>query len=603
MTSTLRQLAELLDPRQKRRFVGLAIFGGCNAVLEAFGAGLLYLLIGTLVESGESVSSGSVERIRNGLPEMSTTSFVYVMAGLTGVFFLVKNTSSMVEIWKRNSWANREAANMASRLFTQYLHMPMAFHHQTQSSELTRTALGATDLTYRVTLTALASLISETMATCALLAILLLAAPELTPFVLVGLGATVFVLYRSVRRHLDQWGEEGQVLVADAYRYMTEGLGGIRETKLLGAESFFVSRFSRAKGRNAQLAAQSTTLSQASRLVLETLFVGAMIAMVIVLTVSDAPASQATSTLAIFAYAGFRLMPSANRVLQAMADLQSGRAAISLIGDDVRAAAAQGAASSVSTAAVEPLPFERAIVADHVTYAFHEGATPALSDVSFTVAKGATVGIVGRSGAGKSTLVDILSGLLSPDSGRVEVDGFDVHDDLGRWSRQIGYVSQTAFLRDATLRENIAFAIEPSEIDDEAVEEALNLAQLGPFVDSLPLGIETEVGESGVRLSGGQRQRVAIARALYRRPAVLIFDEATSALDTRTEAELSRAIESLAGQRTLIIVAHRLSTVRRCDQIFCFENGHLVGGGTFDELSSEDGLFRHLLTGDAVQAS
>jgi len=238
------------------------------------------------------------------------------------------------------------------------------------------------------------------------------------------------------------------------------------------------------------------------------------------------------------------------------------------------------------------LRFERAIVLDRVSYQYEAGAAPVLTDVSLTIRRGESVGIVGATGAGKSTLIDLVLGLLEPTGGSISVDGVDIARARRAWQRRIGYVPQAAFLFDDTIARNVALGVRPAEIDAARLADALRMAQLAEFVATLPDGVDAQIGERGIRLSGGQRQRVAIARALYRQPEVLVFDEATAALDNQTEREVTRAIEGLRGQKTLVIIAHRLTTVRHCDTLVFLRAGRVDAIGPFDRLLEESAEFR-----------
>jgi ATP-binding cassette, subfamily B, bacterial PglK len=320
----------------------------------------------------------------------------------------------------------------------------------------------------------------------------------------------------------------------------------------------------------------------------ETVFVGGLLLVSLLVTLRHEP-SGALPLLGLYAYAGFRVIPSANRIMTYVNDLRYSRAWI----HDLRAdLAALPAPPPAPAGAAEPIRFGRELALERVSYAYAGAGDAVLTGVELTIARGESIGIVGPSGAGKSTLVDLLLGLLEPTAGRITVDGRDIASALGSWQRHIGYVPQEPFLLDDTIRRNVAFGIADADVDDRRVTTALRRAQLAEFVGGLRDGLDTLLGERGTRLSGGQRQRVAIARALYHDPEVLVFDEATSALDTTTERELIDSLEALRGVKTLVVIAHRLSTVRRCDRLALLRDGRLADVGSYDELIERDAAFR-----------
>lgn len=290
-------------------------------------------------------------------------------------------------------------------------------------------------------------------------------------------------------------------------------------------------------------------------------------------------------TLGLFATAAFRLLPSANRLAMAVQQIRFAQAHTETLRAEV-----QAAGRYFGTAQGSPLTIGQAIRLVDVNYRYDGGHVNALTDVSLVIPEGQSIGFIGESGSGKSTLVDVILGLLPPVSGHVLVDDSDIHDHLSGWLANVGYVPQSIFLTDDTIRRNVAFGVDDERVDETAVDRAIRAARLDEFVGSLPAGKQTVVGERGVRLSGGQRQRIGIARALYRDPQVLILDEATSALDGPTEKEVMAAVNALHGQKTLIIVAHRLTTVANCDVLYRLENGRVVASGSLAHVCQDAGL-------------
>ena len=317
------------------------------------------------------------------------------------------------------------------------------------------------------------------------------------------------------------------------------------------------------------------TLQPLPRLWLEMLAVTGLATLVLTLLVLGHELGAVLPTLGLFAAAAFRLMPSVNRVLTSFQSLRYGLPVINTLHREFELEP-----SAINEAGTTPTPFGETIEFDRVSYTYATAHTSALEDLSVVIRRGESVGVIGTSGAGKSTFVDVLLGLLTPDSGAVLVDGVDIQHSLRSWRDQIGYVPQSIFLTDDSLRNNVAFGLPAAQVDETAVWRAIRAAQLEEFVNSLPEGLDTVVGERGVRLSGGQRQRIGIARALYHDPSVLVLDEATSSLDTATEREVMQAVSALHGAKTILIVAHRLSTVEHCDRLYRIERGRVVETGT-----------------------
>jgi ABC-type multidrug transport system fused ATPase/permease subunit len=355
----------------------------------------------------------------------------------------------------------------------------------------------------------------------------------------------------------------------------------VKEVKIAGRESFFETRLRAARRSLAQLRRQRAAMASALRLGIEAILIASMLLIVLVVTLRGDSGADTVSVLALFAYAGFRAVPSANRIMLNAGYLREGKPFAEAVSADFEKLRP---GTSRSHGPEPTMDFRQSIACENVSFVYEDAARPALKDITLTIRSGESVGIVGPTGSGKSTLVDVLLGLLRPTSGRVLIDGDDLIGYERAWQRLIGYVPQDPYLLDDTLRRNIAFGVPDSTIDEQRLARACSLAQLDEFLRQLPEGLETAVGEDGVRLSGGQRQRVAIARALYQEPEVLVFDEATAALDNQTEREVTRAIAALHGQRTLIVIAHRLTTVESCDRLFFLRDGQLAGVGPYAEL-------------------
>jgi ABC-type bacteriocin/lantibiotic exporter with double-glycine peptidase domain len=482
--------------------------------------------------------------------------------------------------WQQVRFVSRLQADIARRLFTTYLTQPWPFHLQRNSSELVRNISEIPTLA--LTCIGLLSTLAESMIMVGILGLLLWFEP--TGAIVVGslMAAATWVLERVSRNRLVQWGQSFHHHAKLGYKSMLEGLGGAKDVKMRGCEKLFIDQFS--VHRNAQVLMQGRQMlfNQVPRLWYELLAVAALCALTAVMDWQGKSNRAMIPTLGLFAAAAFRMLPSVNRLASAAQNLRFSTAVIDTVASELKLGG-----ENISEDLPRPLAFENTISIDRVTFRYPGAAVDSLSDVSLRIAKGESVGIVGGSGAGKSTLVDVILGLLTPHRGRVLVDGRDISADVRSWQATIGYVPQTIYLCDDTLRRNIAFGIPDDRIDEAAFTRAVHAAQLHAFIATLPQGAETLVGEQGVRLSGGQRQRIGIARALYHDPTVLVLDEATSALDNATESSVMEAVDALHGVKTLIIVAHRLTTVGNCDVIYKLDHGKVVKTGTFAEVFSK----------------
>jgi ABC-type multidrug transport system fused ATPase/permease subunit len=360
-------------------------------------------------------------------------------------------------------------------------------------------------------------------------------------------------------------------------QHLQQGLGGVKDVKILGRESQFLAEYDFHNVAAARVHQRQFALQNLPRLWLELLGVVVLAALVLTMLAQGKPVDALIPTLGLFAAAAFRLMPSINKVLMAIQGLRFAQPVIETIYGELSLPCEFPAAARGTGPA---LPFRRELKIDSLGYRYPGAGTSSLAKVSLNIPRGTSVGFIGGSGAGKSTLIDVILGLLTPSEGSISVDGVDIHDNLRGWQSQIGYVPQHIYLIDDSLRRNVAFGVAPEKIDETAVLRAIKAAQLDEFVSQLPDGLSTKVGERGVRLSGGQRQRIGVARALYHDPAVLVLDEATSALDTVTEHRVMESVRNLRGEKTILIVAHRMSTVEHCDSIVRLAHGEVVEMGS-----------------------
>jgi ABC-type multidrug transport system fused ATPase/permease subunit len=422
-------------------------------------------------------------------------------------------------------------------------------------------------------------LVTESLVVLGLSVLLLLVEPVGALIVVSVIGAAAWLFHRLTRNHIERWGKERLFHDGFRFQHLQQGLSAVKDVKLLGREEEFLAQYRRHNKLSARAARLQSTIQQLPRLWLEVLAVAGLAALVLVMLGQGRDIGTILPTLAVFGAAAFRLMPTVNRMISSVQSLRYGLSVIDTLYEEFKLYV-----PVPSSVVREKLSFEDALEVENVWFKYSGASEPSIQNLSVMIRKGESIGFIGPSGAGKSTLIDLLLGLLEPDSGEIKLDGTNILNALRSWQDQIGYVPQSMFLTDDSLRRNVAFGLAEEQIDEAAVWRALRAAQLDGFVQTLPDGLDTVVGERGVRLSGGQRQRIGIARALYHDPSVLVLDEATSSLDTMTENSVMQAVRSLKGSKTIIIVAHRLSTVEYCDRLYRLESGKVVEQGKPGEM-------------------
>lgn len=569
--STARKIWGALTSSEQRGAVVLLCLMLIGMVLETLGAGLVVPALALLTQRDFAGHYPSLQPVLQALGNPSQQNLIIGgMLALVGVY-LIKAGFLAFLAWRQTRFAFGMQAQLSQQLFKVYLFQPYTFHLQRNSAQLINNAVTEVTMFIHNGMIPGMLLLTESLVVLGLCSLLLVVEPWGALIVVGVLGTASGGFYRLTRGRIKRWGMARQHHDGQRMQHLQQGLGGAKEVKLLGRESDFLAQYRVHNTESGRIGGRMYTLQQFPRLWLELLAVSGLTILVISMLAQDRALEAVLPTLGLFAACAFRLMPSINRVLGAVQSLRYGLPVIDVLHEELNLATPKVADTpSLSTTFHDVLELCR------ITYAYPGAVEPALKDISLAIQRGESVGFIGASGAGKSTLVDILLGLLTPDTGEIRVDGKDIQTNLRNWQDQIGYVSQSIFLTDDTLRRNVAFGLPNEEIDDVAVRHAIRAAQLEEFATSLPDGLQTFVGERGVRLSGGQRQRIGIARALYHDPPVLVLDEATSSLDAETERGVMQAITALQGTKTIIIVAHRLSTVDHCNRLYRLHEGRLV---------------------------
>jgi ATP-binding cassette, subfamily B, bacterial PglK len=546
--------------------------------LEMLGIGLVVPALMLMTRSGAGTTAPWIVEVLDSLGNPSRENLVmYGMLALVGVY-AVKSLFLAFLAWKQMQFVYGAQEDVSQRLFQTYLRQPYAFHLQRNSAQLISNAVNEVHVFSHVTLTSGLMLMTELLVLIGIASVLLVVEPVGALVVVATVGVLTGGFHFASKGAVLRWGSARQIHDERRIQHLQQGLGGAKDVLLLGREREFLQQYRAHNSGSARAGALEHTLLQMPRLGLELLAVIGLAILVFIMLGRGAAIETILPTLGLFAAAGFRMLPSVNRVMISGQNVRYALPVVSRLHEEL--------ALGIRPLADEPAPlrFERRLRFVDTGFSYAGSAQPALQQVNLEIRRGTTVGLIGDSGAGKSTLVDVLLGLLQANAGRVEVDDVDVASDNRAWQRNIGYVPQAIFLTDDTLRRNIAFGVAPDLIDETAIARALQAAQLDEYVASLPDGLDTMVGERGVRLSGGQLQRIGIARALYHDPPVLVLDEATSSLDTATERGVMRAVRALHGRKTIVIVAHRLSTLQDCDRIFRLEGGRIVAEGDAAEM-------------------
>jgi ABC-type bacteriocin/lantibiotic exporter with double-glycine peptidase domain len=574
---TIFSIWSVLTAPQRRGAAALLGLMLCSMLFEMLGIGMVVPALAFMVQDKAVTDSQLLEPWIAWLGHPTTNQLILGGLLLLLVIYVLKSCFLVFVAYTQSRFVSQLQASMSRRLFETYLGQPWAFHLQRNSAELIRNIDNIQQ--FGITCTSLLTLIAELLIMLGILGLLVWC--ETVGAIVVGTVLCVSTFfYDSITRHrLAHWGRRRYAHAERYVKHMQEGLGGAKDVKILGCEQHFIDRFTTDATGLAQMTGRQSLFQQIPRLWYELLAVTALCLLTGVMIWQGKPLQSFVPTLGLFATAAFRLLPSANRLSMAMQQIRFAKAQTETLKQELALAVRKPGAATNSKMA-----FRNAIDINHVCYRYDASHADSLKDVTIRIAHGSSVGLIGGSGAGKSTLVDIILGLLPTTSGKVLVDGIDIQDNIRGWQGLVGYVPQSIYLSDDTLRRNVAFGIANENIDEALVARAIRTAQLDVFVASLPQGLETLVGERGVRLSGGQRQRIGIARALYRDPDVLVLDEATSALDNETEKEVMAAVNSLHGMKTLVIVAHRLSTVAECDILYRLDNGVVTQGGAFAEV-------------------
>ena len=586
---TLRLLLRLLDRPTRWRLVIAAALSGALALLET--VAIVTVLPLVQIATGAPLDDGATGLVWNLLGKPGRGTFGMVLVGAVVGLFILKDVLAMAFVWWQSGFVMDKRVEMSTRLFQRFLREPLAEFRRRNIGEAIRTMTAAVGQVF-TTVSAMITTVSSGLTVTAILAALLVTTPVQALLALLYFSVAALAYLRVVRPRISQVGDDIMEGTKEATIAGLQGLQGFKEVKVRGSARHFIERFTNGLLLNERAAREGNFFSSITKYLLEILFILGVGALLAVSFLSGAE-NQAVGSLALFVAAGFRLLPNISSLVGSVNGFRIGRASVLLVAEELRDAGplAEPTESRENTS----LTLTTSLRIEDVRYRYPGAEHEVLRGIDLDIPAGSSVAFVGSSGAGKTTLVDLVLGLLTPTRGTIRADGVDIAEGIDSWQRICGVVAQDVFIAEDTVRKNILFDVPVEEADEQRLRQAVRMAQLEDVVEALPDGLDGDVGDWGSRLSGGQRQRLGIARALYRSPRLLVLDEATSALDNETERRVTETVNALHGDMTVIVVAHRLSTVKNVDTVVYMEDGRISGMGSFDELRQNNAGFAHLV--------
>ncbi len=572
-------LISIIERSYISKFVTLALLMILGAFLEAFGISLIIPLVGTLLSDDFEIPNQILFFIPI-LAEISEEEMITYAVSAFVLFYFLKSIYLIFLVYVQSRYIYSIQQNISTRLYKTYLDQPYSFHLKRNSGEIISNTITESMQFALGLIGPIIYIITDILIILCISILLLYVEPigALSVMTLFSLGACC--LYLISKNRSAEWGEKRQENEVIRIKSAQQGLNGIKEVKLHGFEDIFSEFFSKSTKISLNSGMKQTALQGVPKVFFELLTVLSISVLIYILFSSGMTSSELISTLGVFALAAFKLLPSVARLVTNIQALKFATPVINKIKNELKLES-----KILTKDTTAKLSFKKNISIKNLSFKYEDAENYALNDINTDIKAGQSIGIVGSSGAGKSTLVDSILGLLLPTKGNIKIDDVILDsNNLSSWQKNIGYVSQSIYLLDDTYKKNIGFGLSNQEIDESKLNNAIKLSQLHEFIKTLPDGVNSSVGESGVRISGGQQQRIGIARALYNNPSVLVLDEATSALDNDTEKDVMGAINNIQGDKTIIIIAHRLSTVQNCDLIIELDNGRIVKKGTPDEM-------------------
>ncbi|MDE6204469.1 MAG: ABC transporter ATP-binding protein/permease [Lachnospiraceae bacterium] len=580
-TNLFGKISYIFDRKQKKQLAVLGVMIFIGGLLETLGVGGMLPVVTALLTPDELV--GYINKY-DFLQKICSYFHIQdagqiTMALLIGlmVIYVVKNLYILFLTYKQNSFITQNRNKMISRVMAEFLNRPYEKYLGADIPTVFRITDSDIPQTFSLIL-AMLQLASEVVVSLLIFVVLLWQNVYMTLFIIAVFGLLTLLIIKVFKPALNRIGAKNQSIQSRIAKWRIQATYGLKDVKVLNREEFFVRNYYETGRIGADVARNYAVLNNTPRLLIETVFIVSVLSFVAVYIGGGGEPEAITKTIATFGVAAIRVLPSVNRINTYITEIAYNQPSLDFVYENLQEGMKTDAmlAERRANSQTEKIKLEDKIELDHISFHYPDSQKAIFKDAHMIVPRGKSVGIIGASGAGKSTIVDVLLGLLHAQEGKITCDGVDIFKNYESWLAQVGYIPQSIYLIDESIRDNIAFGIDADKIDDKRLWEVLEEAQLKEFIEELPEGLDTTIGDRGVRLSGGQRQRIGIARALYNDPEILVFDEATSALDNDTEAAVMEAVNSFHGKKTMIIIAHRLNTIEKCDIIYKVENAKLV---------------------------
>ncbi|WP_321010483.1 ABC transporter ATP-binding protein [Eisenbergiella sp.] len=580
MKKILKKMNVLLDGKQKVKMGGIVVLMIIGAILEACSIGLVIPVITTLLDPEAVKGEGYLGNVYRFLGLESTSQFTIVMLVAIIAAFVLKNIFLYFQNVVQLRFVYTNQFSTSRRMMINFMERPYEYYLNADTSVIQRSITSDVNNMYGLILSSL-QLVSEMIMFVVLVIVLMTQDPLMIFTIALLLVAVLLIIKCILKPIMIKAGEDNQEYYSGLYKWIDQSVMGIKEIKIANKENYFINEYSKCGAGYVDAVQKYNIYNATPRLLIETVCIAGLVLYLIIQIASGKEVTAMITQIGVFAVAAMRLLPSANRINNYLTSISYFEPFFMGVSDNLQEeindrSVNYSAQAYEARKEIRKLPVREKIELKGIVYKYPNTEVLIFDHADMVIPVGCSVGVVGTSGAGKTTIIDVLLGLLTIQEGRILADGVEVREHYEEWLKNIGYIPQTIFMIDASIRKNVAFGVPDEEIDDNKVWEALKEAQLDEFVRGLPEGLDTGIGERGIRLSGGQRQRIGIARALFEDPEVLVLDEATSALDNETEAAIMDSINRLHGRKTLVIIAHRLQTIEKCDMVYRVEKGRIA---------------------------